>query len=369
MEWRLTTNKEWLSLEKEFSWVADMQYVPQDHLHHSEGDVAIHTQMVLDQLQKSSAYKALDVQSKEVLWAAALLHDVEKRSTTITTADGRISSPNHARKGAQTARKILYRDIGTPFFLREEMVSLVRYHGLPLWLMDKADSMKSALEAALHLDLSRLKILAEADVRGRICQDTDMLLYALEMFEMYTQEIDCWQSPRTFVSANAQFTYFNTANSYVDYVPFDRFKSQVFMLSGLPGMGKDYYLSKLDKDLPVISLDSIRRKHNIDPTDKRRNGWVIQEAKDIAKGYLRSGQGFIWNATNITTLMRKQLIDLFVSYQAYVKLIYIEKPYQTWRIQNRDRAYPLPEIVLDKMLHNLEVPQLIEAHEVHYEVY
>jgi len=81
---------------------------------------------------------------------------------------------------------------------------------------------------------------------------------------------------------------------------------------------------------------------------------------------LRCGQDFIWNATNITSQMRQQLIDLFVGYQAYVKLVYVEKPYKIWRIQNRDREYPLPDAILDKMLHNLEVPQLTEAHEVRY---
>lgn len=128
-------------------------------------------------------------------------------------------------------------------------------------------------------------------------------------------------------------------------------------------------LSGVSIDLPVISLDDIRRQYRIDPTDKKRNGWAVQEAKEMAKKYLRAGQGFIWNATNITALMRKQLIDLFVDYQAYVKLVYIEKPYDIWRTQNKNRTYPLPDIVLDKMLHNLEVPQLTEAHEVHYEVY
>lgn len=133
-------------------------------------------------------------------------------------------------------------------------------------------------------------------------------------------------------------------------------------------MGKDYYISTLNKDLPIISLDDIRRQHRIDPTDKKRNGWVVQEAKEMAKKHLRQGQDFIWNATNITSLMRKQLIDMFVDYQAYVKLVYIEKPYHIWRAQNRNRAYPLPENVLDKMLHNLEVPQHTEAHEVCYQV-
>lgn len=366
MEWKLTVDKDWLKLEKQFSWVADMRNVPQDPVHHAEGNVAIHTQLVLEQLQQSSDYRELNRQRQELLWAAALLHDVEKRSTSSVDGKGRVSSPGHARKGAQTAREILFRDVETPFALREEIVGLVRYHGLPLWLMDKVDPMRSALEASLRVNMPELKLLAEADAKGRICRDQTALLDVLELFELYTREIGCWYSPRSFATLNAQFTYFNQADGYVDYVPFDRFRSKVTMLAGLPGMGKDHYVTNHNEDIPVISLDDIRRRYRIDPTDRKRNGWVVQQAKEQAKIYLRRGQDFIWNATNITTLMRQQLIDLFISYQAYVKLVYIEKPYSQWRLQNRNRAYPLPDVVLDKMLHNLDVPQLTEAHEVLY---
>ena len=73
MEWKLTADKDWLKLEKQFSWVADMWNVPQDPVHHAEGNVAIHTQLVLEQLQQSSDYRELNRQRQELLWAAALL--------------------------------------------------------------------------------------------------------------------------------------------------------------------------------------------------------------------------------------------------------------------------------------------------------
>lgn len=131
-------------------------------------------------------------------------------------------------------------------------------------------------------------------------------------------------------------------------------------------MGKDHYIETSGIALPVISLDDIRRKNKLSPTDKSANGWVVQEAKKIARTYLRKGQDFIWNATNITTLMRFQLINLFAGYGARVKVVYVEKDYSVWRRQNREREYPLPESVLDGMLGKLEVPQLTEAHEVEY---
>lgn len=54
------------------------------------------------------------------------------------------------------------------------------------------------------------------------------------------------------------------------------------MLVGLPGMGKDYYIESRCADMPVVSLDAIRRKHKFSPTDKAANGWVAQTAKEQA---------------------------------------------------------------------------------------
>ena len=81
MNWKLTDNKNWDSLEQQFRWVQDMNFVMQHHLHHEEGSVAVHTRMVLETLQQQPEYRALPTQEQEILWAAALLHDVEKRST------------------------------------------------------------------------------------------------------------------------------------------------------------------------------------------------------------------------------------------------------------------------------------------------
>lgn len=366
MTWKITNNKEWAALEQQFSWVADMKYVPQSKIHHAEGNVDTHTQMVLDELQYIDDYNLLSEQERELLWAAALLHDVEKRSTTLDEGDGNITAHGHARKGEYTTRTILYRDIETPFEIREQIASLVRYHGLPLWLLEKENPQRKVVEASLRLNTNHLAILSEADVVGRLCSDTKGLVDNVQMFREYCKQVDCWGKARSFASNHSRYRYFNTEDSYIDYVPFDHFKCQITLLSGLPGMGKDHYISSLDRDIPVISLDDIRRKNKIDPTDSKRNGWVVQQAKEQARVYLRAGQDFVWNATNITQLMRTQLIDLFVGYGAYVKIVYIEKPYRVWRKQNRERKYPLPENVLDRMLTKLEIPQLTEVHEVQY---
>lgn len=366
--WCITEDKSWTALEAKFDWVRDMQNVQQDKKHHAEGNVAIHTQMVLEALTELPAYARLEPEAREILWAAALLHDVEKRSTTVVEHDGSITAHGHARKGALTARRLLYTDIPAPFGIRESIAALVRFHGLPIWLLEKPDPVKAIATASQQVNTHWLALLARADVSGRICSDKNELLYRIDCFEEFCKEQDCWEQPKPFASASARFHYLNTGSTDPGYIPFETESAKVIMMSGLPGAGKDSYIKKHFADIPVISLDAIREELKISPTDKAGNGRVIQLAKEQARVLLRQQKGFIWNATNITRQMRMQLSDLFATYKARVTIIYIETPYNKLQQQNRSREAVVPLNVINKLLAKLEVPAPWEAHEVIYSV-
>lgn len=140
------------------------------------------------------------------------------------------------------------------------------------------------------------------------------------------------------------------------------------LMSGLPGAGKDSYIKAHYHDWPVISLDGIRQERGILQTDKVGNGRVIQEVKEKARVFLRKQQSFVWNATNITSQLRMQLIDLFLTYKAKVNIVYIEVPYLSLHNQNKNREDIVPAGVLDKLIRKLEVPALWEAHKVIYRI-
>jgi predicted kinase len=366
--WSISKNKNWEALSPSFDWVAEMSGVPQDAVHHAEGDVAVHTQMVLDELCKLPEYLALDEQTREVMCAAALLHDVEKRSTTIIGEDGRISSPGHAKKGALTARGILYREIPTDFLLREQIVKLVRYHGLPIWLFEKPIPTKAAVTASLEVNTELLTLLARADMLGRICADREDMLYRIDCFAEMCRELNCFGRAREFKTNTARFNYFYKEDSYLDYVPFEEPEFTVILMSALPGAGKDYFIQKNYADLPVISLDALREEMDVEHGDSTGSGHVIQAAKENARGYLRKKQSFVWNATNITKQMRSQLIDLFVTYRAKVRIEYLEVPYKMLLQQNKNRESAIPVVALERMIDKLEVPVLGEAHEVNFNI-
>ena len=124
MIWRLTERKDWDSLVQQFSWVRDMDLVPQHALHHAEGSVAVHTRMVLEALQQQPSYLRLAEQDREILWAAALLHDVESVRLRSMKAMGR-SPPKIMRSGG----RLLYAPSFTGIFLRLSVSASI----LPLW--------------------------------------------------------------------------------------------------------------------------------------------------------------------------------------------------------------------------------------------
>jgi len=366
--WTFSENKDWTYLEEQFDWIKRMHDVQQDPRYHAEGNVAVHTQMVLAALKAEPAFRALPDEGQEILWTAALFHDVEKYSTTVFEADGSITSNGHARKGAQFARQLFYMHKPAPFAVREQIVGLVRHHGLPIWLFEKPDPLRALVKTSMEVNTRWLALLARADMLGRVCNDQEEMLYRIGCFEALCQENDCWGKAREFASGQAQMYYMQHDDAYLDYIPFEKPALEVILMSGLPGAGKDTFIKNHYQGWPVISLDKMRAERGISSTDQTGNGQIIQEAKEQARVYMRRQESFVWNATNTTSQMRMQLIDLFTTYKAKVNIVYVEVPHERLQGQNKNRDDMVPESVLDRLTHKLEIPAIWEAHEVSYHV-
>ena len=361
---------DWSLLSATYPWIAEMKDVPQDPIWHAEGDVYTHTKMVVEALIGLPEFKALSDQDKHILVTAALMHDIEKRSTTMEEeVDGqiRIISPRHAKKGEFTVRKMLYTTFSTPFKIREQICKLVRLHGLPLWAITQENPAKEVIYASTVVNTEHLAMLAKADVLGRICPNPEEVLLKIDLFEELCLENACFGKEKVFKSNYGRYLYFNKEEASPDYEPFDDLICTVTMMCALPGSGKDTYIKK-QLDLPILSLDDIRRENKIAPTDKKKNGQVIQLAKEKAKEFLRSKADFVFNATNISTDMRSRWISLFTDYNARVRIVYIEVPFKVLKKQNANRTFKVPDQVIDKMLGRLEMPTVKEAHDLEFVV-
>lgn len=361
MSWQLHPNYDWDTLRSTYSWVEDMHQTPQDPIWHAEGDVGIHTRMVLEALMSLPEFHTLPEQEQEILKAAALLHDVEKRSTTIEDG-GRILSPGHARKGEGTARDFLYKEQAVAPELREAVAKLVRYHGLPLWALEKQDPEKETIKCSLEVNTQHVALLAEADILGRTCEDGPELLERIAFFREFCRELKCYGTPRQFESNLARYRYFANEEGHPDYVPFDDTKFEVILMSGLPGTGKDTWIKRnLSKDYPVVSLDDIRRANKIQPGDKKGTGKIVQMAREQARVYMREHRSFVWNATNLSRRLRNQVISFFAEYGGRTKVVALETPWARLQQQNRDRAHVVPMNIMQRMARKWEPVQVWEA--------
>ena len=361
-------NVDWAGILAALPWLKSLADVPQDRLYHAEGDVLIHTRLVAEAMAALPAWRHLPDLERAVLFAAALLHDIGKPGCTQVEPDGHVSSRGHARAGAVIARRLLWNgECGgaVPLPVRETITALVRLHGLPIWFLERTDLDRALFAASYRAPLDRVALLAEADARGRACTDKAELLDRIELFRETCREHNCLVHPRPFPSDHTRVCYFRGIHRDPDYDAHDDTWGEVVLLAGLPGAGKDIWLRDNLPDRPVLSLDAIRRELDIDP--KKTQGRVVHAAKGQARELLRDRRPLVWNATNLTRRIRDPLIDLFLSYGARVRIVYLDAPLDLVLRRNRARPSPVPEAVIRRLADKLELPDLTEVHRVDYE--
>ena len=352
---------DWRALGEAYAWVRAMDDCAQDPQWHAEGDVGTHTRMALEVLLTLPSWRALNEQDRQTAALAVLLHDVAKPSCTRTDDDGRITSRGHSRRGALAARRMLW-EMGLELAQREQIASLVEWHQVPYFLVERDDAERLAITVSQSARGDLLALISEADARGRTCEDGRRLLDNIALFVEQMRDLDCWDRPYAFASDHARFLFFQSPGRSRHAPAFDDTRSEVTVLAGLPGAGKDHWIAEHGGDRAVVSLDAIRQETGVDPAAEQ--GAVVQEARERAKGYLRTGEPFVWNATNISREVRGQVVGLLAAYNARVRIVYLEVDRATLYARNRSRPHPVPEHVIDKLLGKWTLPTPVEAHEV-----
>lgn len=343
-------------------WAEPMRRCMQDSQWHAEGDVWTHTAMVFDQVRRLDGYAGMDRVSQVILLFVALLHDAGKPATTALDPEtGRIRSHKHSLVGAAMAREIL-RDLGCDLPTREHVVSLVRYHGRPPYLLEARDPEREVIKLSWLLSNRLLYLFALADTRGRHANEMARPEDTLHLWRDTALERGCFEAGYPFANDHARFLFFRNALSDLHYTPHEEFRCTVTLMSGLPGAGKDTWLEQNRPELPVVSLDAVRDELDVSATDNQ--GHVIQTAREQCREHLRAKRDFAFNATNLTSQIRKRWVDLFADYDARVEMVYIEPPIATVLRQNRERSRDVPESVIRKLVEKIEVPTLTEAHGV-----
>jgi len=357
-DWKI----DWTTLDT-FPWIRDLQGCPQNPVRHAEGDVWTHVHMVCEAMAALPAWRALPDAERQIVFTAALLHDVAKPVCTRIEADGSISSRGHSWRGAVRARQILWR-LNVPFPQREQVAAIVRHHLVPFFLTESENPHRMAVEVSQTTRCDWLGLMAESDARGRICPDPNQILGQIEHFRRLCAEIGCLNQPHDFASDHARFAYFRDGALSLDAAPEADFSSEVILMSGLPGAGKDYWIRRHMPERDLISLDALRIEMGVAPSDQQ--GIVLQKAREIAVQHFAARRSFIWNAANLSRHVRNECVRFFHENGARVRIVYVEASPDRLFSQNRQRRRKVPESVIERLLDRWEVPDRTEAHQIDF---
>lgn len=353
-----------------------LRQTPQSPVYHAEGDVLVHTLMVCDALKGLPEYKELNPLHQHIVYVAALLHDIGKIHAT-RFVDGDWHTPHHAQTGSNMVRELLWREYGLCgnkelIEIREAICLLIRYHSYPPVAIERENPQlrlhRMAANGLLAPDFSirLLCLLCKADMLGRKCDDQQEVLDKIVLCEELAKEEGCYEGCYPFPSTQIQRAFLSGRDVWKNQELYDDCWGEVVLMSGLPGTGKDTWIKQNVSDLPMISLDDIRRSNKISPTAAQ--GKVANIAREQTKEYLRQHQPFVWNATNITPQMRESLVSLFETYHAHVRIVYLETKWLTLLERNRSREDAVPQLVIEEMMGKMTLPETSEARKVEWVV-
>lgn len=338
---------------------------PQDPIHHGEGDAGTHTRMVAEALVADSTWRALAPADRGRLFWTTVLHDIGKPGTTKHEADGRITARGHARLGAAMARRLLW-EAEAPFAWREAVCGVISWHLLPFWLIERPDPQRLAVATSWRCRPDDLCLHARADGTGRLCADQAGILENVELARAAFEEAGCLSTPFAFANDESRVAFFEREDRDPHYAAYEDFKCRVTVMSGLPGSGKDAWIARNLPDLPVVSLDAVRAETGAAPTGNQ--GRVIQAAQERAREHLRAGRDFVWNATNVSRLVRTKVLGLLRDYGAHIHIVYVEVPPDRLFQQNAGRDTPVPTDTILGLVDKLDPPAPWEAHRITHRV-
>ncbi|MFV0673207.1 AAA family ATPase [Variovorax sp. tm] len=346
-----------------------LEETPQDPYYHAEGNVGIHTRMVLDALMQDEHYRRADADRRFVLFMACLLHDIAKPDTTvIDEASGRVGQPGHSRRGAVDVRVLMWK-ARVPFALREAVCRIIAVHQVPFHAFASRKGVRPewlAHRLSWELSLPDLCCVARCDMLGRHYEKRADSMADIALFEQLAQEEGCWEGPRKMADAHTRLAYFRGADTSPDYPLFQNAGSQVTVMCGLPASGKNHWVAQHRKGWPVVSFDDARAELGLKHGEN--DGLAAHHAVDQAKALLRRQERFVWNATHLSQQMRTKTLDLLWAYHAHIELVYLEVPHPELMRRNRERDTTLSNAGIERMLHRWELPTPVEAHETVYEV-
>lgn len=349
----------------------------QDKIWHAEGDVHIHTDMVLDQTYDIIANQAsyLSDDDKFSLIIGALLHDIAKPLVTKDVErNGRICvvAPKHEYMGiSYLIHRIQSLNISQENILK--IMGMVGYHQVPklMIMRDKSHWEYFNLSQKARLDL--LYFLEIADMKGRIGEDLENQLEYLELFKLYAQENGCFEGAKLPVISDNEYVQMKGFKALLNgsiHMP-EEAESKFFahkdehgelvVMTGISGVGKSTYIKQKYPDHVLVSLDEIRADLGKNRQDHTNEDKVLQVARLKIKTLLAKKNKVVYDATNIRRDFRDKVLTIGHNYNALTRVDFLTDSLTNIVKRDNEREHSVGAKIIHYQDDRFEYPEFDEC--------
>jgi putative nucleotidyltransferase with HDIG domain len=386
-----------------------LETTPQDPEWHAEGNVLIHTEMVLKETPRIIKEMEFNEREALVLRLSCLFHDIMKPTTTEYSEEiGHTIAAGHERQGGIKTRYLLHEFPQLVSNTERILISnLVATHHLvkrAVKRYDDPDGVAFLISLAARVDTRMLYALELADMRGRVCKDQQQQIDIVEYFRMICEEhnvfghkpipwqislsstskaileeIDDSDSIRSYVKFEVhrrrlngtianEFAGIAFANEHIQKIKTGHhpFPAEVIMTVGVAGSGKSTLHDLIYPDFDVVSLDATRKRLYGREGAQGEPGVVVQETlEDLRKGLRSGGQVFL-DATNVIPDHRAKFVSLCHDYGARLTMAVFDTPLKEVFERNSKRERVVPRQAIESQASKFELPLPEEAHCITY---
>lgn len=361
--------------------------LPQEHIEklrnteqnprfHAEGNVYNHLLFVLEQFEKHADEFDLNEADREVLYWAAILHDIGKPVVT-QWRSGRLTAKGHERAGVPIARDILLNRPEISTAQRQRILDLVKLHHIPLkWGLRQA-SLSEYKQLATKIDLRILGIFSLFDIMGRVCINKPQTLELIGQFnEVIVPRIRYELGTFDVIQQRYQHAGYQKKNALWHALKYDdsrllqkilnmgspedsRAKSTCIITIGPPYAGKTQYVKDHFSDFHHFDLEAYKgRKGHSDESE------YTLDVNHFMSAFLRKQRNLVIDGNNLKQDTRRRMVDCARDYGVQVHYLFFEKTQAEVLAANAKATQPLKESQIQYAFNELDYPHPWEAHKL-----
>lgn len=319
-----------------------------------------HTEKVVFEMAKCLDDMGVDKKSDYyiMMMSAALCHDLGK-TTNLTNIES-------GKNGSNICRKIFY---DNDILMRESVCYMVRNFPYFIEMFTNDTLVKTIIKLSWgHVNVKDFLILFSCDYMATTSEcDKSDLTYKMRFVTKMSNDIKCYNVPYVFDNVQQKNEFFYQIEN-VDYKKGKRFT--VYFMVGLPGAGKDTYITKKLHGIPTVCRDEIRSEIGISGVKpqgtKKEEDIVTKITNERVIDLCEKRISFIINNTNLKKEYRDSFEKMILPYKPKIVFIYVEAPNVE---ENKNRRYgQIQSNVIERMSKSFDFPEPHEYDEIRYDI-